>query len=155
MRSSRKENDVDNEELENFEEALRAVNTALQPNVIPSSVDKIIQDPKCLHLTNRSEDFWILARGLKEFLENNQTHSLPLKGSLPDMFADSNRYITLANIYRNQAALDSEKIYKYVQTHLETIGRSAVICFILIFFLSTFHTLRQKSSIHPKILIFD
>ena len=131
--------DVESEELENFEEALRAVNTALQPSVIPGAVESIVQDPKCLHLTNKSEDFWILARGLKDFLESTENPKLPLPGSLPDMFADSARYIKLANIYRNQAAVDSEKIHKYVQTHLESIGRSAVI-YSLLLLSSLYHT---------------
>merc|ERR1711860_489890 len=86
-----------------------------------------------------SEDFWILARGLKDFLESTENPKLPLPGSLPDMFADSARYIKLANIYRNQAAVDSEKIHKYVQTHLESIGRSAVI-YSLLLLSSLYHT---------------
>ena len=121
--------DLENEDLENFEEALRAVNTALQPTRIPGAVESITQDPKCVKLSSKSEDFWILARGLKDFLddtESNPGSQLPLRGSLPDMFADSKRYIELANIYRNKASADSEKIHKFVQTHLESIGRSAV-----------------------------
>ena len=55
--------DVENEDLENFEEAIKAVNTALQPTKIPDSLTKILTDPKCLSLTENSEDFWVIARG--------------------------------------------------------------------------------------------
>ena len=125
----RSREDLETEDLENFEEALRAVNTALQPTRIPSTVEAITQDPKCVNLSSKSEDFWILVRGLKDFLDDttgNPGSLLPLRGSLPDMFADSKRYIDLANLYRNKASADSEKIYNFVQTHLESIGRSAV-----------------------------
>ena len=116
--------DVENEDLENFEEAIKAANTALQPSKVPESTKQILNDPKCLSLNNISEDFWIIARGLKDFID--QHGFLPLKGSLPDMFSDSERYIKLLNIYHSKSSLDAELVYKKVQTHLESIGRSPV-----------------------------
>ena len=116
--------DVENEELENFEEAIRAANTALQPSKVPESTKQILNDPKCLSLNNNSEDFWIIARGLKDFID--QHGFLPLKGSLPDMFSDSERYIKLLNIYHSKSSLDAEQVYRKVQAHLESIGRSPV-----------------------------
>ena len=116
--------DVESEELENFEEAIKAANTALQPSKVPESIKQILNDPKCLSLDNNSEDFWIIARGLKEFIDQHGV--LPLKGSLPDMFSDSERYIKLLNIYHKKSALDAEQVYRKVQTHLEPIGRSPV-----------------------------
>ena len=61
--------DVENEELENFDEAIKAVNTVLQPTKIPESTEKIISDPNCISLRKKSSDFWIMARGLKDFIE--------------------------------------------------------------------------------------
>ena len=57
--------DLENDDLENFEEAIKAVNTALQPAKIPESTKVLLNDAKCLSLDNNSEDFWIMARGLK------------------------------------------------------------------------------------------
>lgn len=57
--------DLENDDLENFEEAIKAVNTALQPAKIPESTKILLNDAKCLSLDNNSEDFWIMARGLK------------------------------------------------------------------------------------------
>ena len=51
---------------------------------------------------------------------------LPVRGTIPDMFSDSERYIKLLNIYRNKAVMDAEQVYRRVQTHLESIGRSPV-----------------------------
>ena len=41
------------EEEENFEEALKAVNTALVPTRVPSGVTAILADPKCSNLVNK------------------------------------------------------------------------------------------------------
>ena len=49
-----------------------------------------------------------------------------MRGTLPDMFSDSDRYIKLLNIYRNKAAQDADQVYRRVQTHLESIGKSPV-----------------------------
>ncbi len=93
----------------------------------------ILSDPKCINLSSTSDDFWILSRALKDFVEANGT--LPLRGSIPDMFSDSKRYIQLQNIYRDKAAADAEEVFKLVQQHLEAVGRQPVgfcakICFL-------------------------
>jgi len=113
--------DVENEELENFDEAIKAVNTVLQPTKIPESTEKIISDPNCISLHKKSSDFWIMARGLKDFIEKK--NALPVRGSIPDMFSDSERYIKLSNIYRNKAIQDAEVVHKFVQDHLLSIGK--------------------------------
>ena len=61
---------------------------------------------------------------MKDFIDQHGV--LPLKGSLPDMFSDSECYIKLLNIYHSKSALDAEQVYRKVQTHLESIGRSPV-----------------------------
>ena len=115
------------EDEENFEEALRAVNTALEHTSIPTNVTAILSDPKCLTLTSTSDDFWVLARALKDFVDGQgDGGSLPLRGSIPDMFSDSKRYIQLQNIYRERANADVEEVFNRVQHHLEAIGRQSV-----------------------------
>ena len=112
------------EEEENFEEAIKATNTALQPTRIPSNINMIFNDPKCLELSSDSDDFWIISRSLKDFVENEGNGLLPVKGSIPDMFSDSKSYIELQSIYKEKANQDFVQIYKKVQTHLESIGRN-------------------------------
>ena len=112
------------EEEENFEEAIKAVNTALLPTRIPSNVNFIFNDSKCLELSSDSDDFWIISRAVKDFVENEGNGLLPVKGSIPDMFSDSKSYIELQSIYKEKANQDFLQVYKKVQTHLESIGRS-------------------------------
>ena len=131
--------DVENEELENFDEAIKAVNTVLQPTKIPESTEKIISDPNCISLHKKSSDFWIMARGLKDFIEKK--NALPVRGSIPDMFSDSERYIKLSNIYRNKAVQDAEVVHKFVQDHLLSIGKPSVS---LEFTVLSHHLDRQK-----------
>lgn len=82
---------------ENVGEAVKAVNTALNQTQIPSSVQKILNDEQCIHLKEKNP-FWIIARGVKEFVEKEGNGALPLRGSLPDMTSDSQRYIALQNV---------------------------------------------------------
>ena len=48
---------------------------------------------------------------------------LPLRGSIPDMTADSERYITLQNVYRDQANRDIAAVTAHVHTLLQTLGQ--------------------------------
>jgi hypothetical protein len=49
--------------------------------------------------------------------------ALPLRGSIPDMTSDSERYIQLQNVYKSQANTDVDVVSNYVQNLLESIGR--------------------------------
>jgi amyloid beta precursor protein binding protein 1 len=91
---------------ENFNEAIQHVNTALLPSRIPDEVQKILDDDSCVNLHSESKPFWIMARAVKEFVEKEGQGLLPLRGSIPDMTADSDRYIQLQSVYRDQANQD-------------------------------------------------
>ena len=59
---------------------------------------------------------------------------LPLRGTIPDMTSDSERYILLQNVYRSQAAEDVVAVTSHVQRLLQEIGRvrqHAVHCVLL------------------------
>lgn len=116
------------EDEENFEEAVKAVNTALEPTSIPSNVRKIFEDEKCKNLSSGSEDFWLIARSVKDFVEDEAASNglLPVRGSIPDMFSDSKRYIEIQNLYKEKAQQDAEEVHKRVQYHLEAVGKPAV-----------------------------
>ncbi|XP_015754428.1 PREDICTED: NEDD8-activating enzyme E1 regulatory subunit-like [Acropora digitifera] len=72
-----------------------------------------------------SSSFWILAKATKEFIENEGQGALPLRGSIPDMTADSKRYIELQNVYQEQARKDVAVITQRVQKILLDLGKSA------------------------------
>ena len=58
--------------------------------------------------------------------ESSSGGALPVKGVIPDMFSDSERYIQLQNVYREQADADAEEVMRGVRRHLEAVGRPAV-----------------------------
>ncbi|VDI44985.1 Hypothetical predicted protein [Mytilus galloprovincialis] len=105
---------------ENFDEAVKSVNTALVPSSMPSVVRKLFEDPCCSNLDAESSSFWILVRAVKEFVDNEGKDLLPLRGTIPDMTADSTRYIQLQHVYHGQAdddvAVVTEKVRKIEQS---------------------------------------
>ncbi|KAK2143283.1 hypothetical protein LSH36_857g00105 [Paralvinella palmiformis] len=119
----RKNEDGVPEDEENFDEAIKNVNTALLATKVPTVVEAIFSDSSTNKLHFESKPFWILAQAVKEFVHNEGKGALPLRGSIPDMTADSERYIQLQNVYRQQAKLDVDAVSNYVQNLLESIGR--------------------------------
>ncbi|XP_071957729.1 NEDD8-activating enzyme E1 regulatory subunit-like [Antedon mediterranea] len=113
------------EDEENFDEAIMAVNTALNPSKIPSEVQGIIDDPACTNLSSESSSFWIMAQALKQFIANEGNGMLPLRGAIPDMTADSKRYIQLQNIYKEQARTDCIAVTSRVQQILTSLGKAS------------------------------
>jgi len=106
---------------ENFEEALANVNNAFATTKIPSAVKEVLDNPMGNHPLKSSKNsrFWILVRALKEFV--NQNNVLPLRGSLPDMFSDSKRYIELQNVYKRKAVADIQKVVEFTRESLEDL----------------------------------
>ncbi|CAB3370705.1 Hypothetical predicted protein [Cloeon dipterum] len=102
-------------EEENFEEAIRAVNAEIQPSIIPSNVTDILNDPCCINLTSKSNPFWITTRALKDFVEGEGGGLLPVRGSLPDMTAETSRYISLLTAYHDQSQRDVESVFRRAQ----------------------------------------
>ncbi|XP_073837597.1 nedd8-activating enzyme E1 regulatory subunit APP-BP1 [Musca autumnalis] len=109
---------------ENFEEAMKAVNTAFGGGHITSSLKAIFEDDACNNLNKQSKPFWIMAKALKDFVEQENNGMLPLPGILPDMTADTESYINLQNIYRQQALQDADSVYRRLQTILKELGLS-------------------------------
>lgn len=64
-----------------------------------------------------------MVRALKEFVENEGNGMLPLRGTIPDMFSDSEKFINLQNIYRQKAQQDLEAIQSRVEQLLLNIEK--------------------------------
>lgn len=75
-------------------------------------------------LTEESKPFWIMVRAVKEFVEHEGQGALPLRGSIPDMFADSVRYIQLQKIYHDQARKDVDAVTTRVYQLLQSLSKS-------------------------------
>ncbi|XP_023618876.1 NEDD8-activating enzyme E1 regulatory subunit isoform X1 [Myotis lucifugus] len=112
------------EDEENFEEAIKNVNTALNTTQIPSSIGDIFNDDRCINITKQTPSFWILARALKEFVAKEGQGNLPVRGTIPDMIADSGKYIKLQNVYREKAKKDAAAVGNHVAKLLQSIGRA-------------------------------
>ncbi|XP_073082976.1 NEDD8-activating enzyme E1 regulatory subunit isoform X2 [Manis javanica] len=112
------------EDEENFEEAIKNVNTALNTTQIPSSIEDIFNDDCCINITKQTPSFWILARALKEFVAKEGQGNLPVRGTIPDMIADSSKYIKLQNVYREKAKKDAAAVGNYVAQLLQSIGQA-------------------------------
>ncbi|XP_071476707.1 NEDD8-activating enzyme E1 regulatory subunit-like [Diadema antillarum] len=120
----RKNEDGIPEAEENFDEAIKAVNATLVATRVPSQVRDIFNDSSCSNLNAESSNFWILAQAVKQFVENEGSGALPLRGSIPDMTADSKRYIQLQNVYLEQARQDVSAVSTRVQQILTSLGKS-------------------------------
>nr|XP_025044197.1 NEDD8-activating enzyme E1 regulatory subunit [Pelodiscus sinensis] len=112
------------EDEENFEEAIKNVNTALNVTKIPSCIEDIFNDDRCINLTQQTPSFWILARAVKEFVAQEGQGNLPVRGTIPDMIADSGKFIKLQNVYRERAKKDAAAVGNHAVNLLQSIGKA-------------------------------
>ncbi|XP_041125206.1 NEDD8-activating enzyme E1 regulatory subunit [Polyodon spathula] len=111
------------EDEENFDEAIKNVNTALNPTKISSGVQELLQDENCKNINAQTSSFWLLVRAVKEFVEKEGQGSLPVRGTIPDMIADSDKFIKLQNIYREKAKEDATAVSNHISALLQSVGR--------------------------------
>lgn len=108
---------------DNFDEAIQNVNSTIIPTQIPPAVQLILEDSSCTSITPESSNFWLLARALREFVENEGGGRLPLRGSIPDMTSSSDMYINLQRVYQAQAREDVEVVASHLSQLLVSIGK--------------------------------
>jgi len=112
------------EDEENFEEAIKNCNSAFTNTRVPSEVDEILKKSTEVVLSDQiprsNLKFWCLVKALKEFVDSKSV--LPVRGTLPDMFSDSKRYIELQNIYRNIAMQDIQLMTELVKKIVSEAG---------------------------------
>jgi NEDD8-activating enzyme E1 regulatory subunit len=107
---------------ENFEEAIKSVNSSFGGGKTTSDIQEIFNDDCCINLNKNSSSFWIMARAVKDFIEKDGEGFLPLPGSLPDMTAETSLYINLQNIYRAKALQDADSVFRRVQELIKELG---------------------------------
>lgn len=107
---------------ENFEEAVKAVNLSISPTFISEDVKAILKEAKALTPCPSTKSFWLMAKALQEFVDSEGQGSLPVSGVIPDMTSDSESFIKLQNIYREQASSDSDWVYRRLQEFCSQLG---------------------------------
>ncbi|XP_055608711.1 nedd8-activating enzyme E1 regulatory subunit [Uranotaenia lowii] len=110
-------------EEENFEEAIKAVNSSFGGGKPSSALRDILQDDSCVNIKKESNAFWIMVRALRDFIDNEGAGMLPVPGVIPDMTADTNSYIALQTVYRTQAAHDAEIVYRRTRQLLKELTK--------------------------------
>ncbi|KAI9199809.1 Nedd8 activating enzyme E1 subunit 1 [Polychytrium aggregatum] len=106
---------------ENFDEATQAVLRACTKTKIPSNILDILNDPEASDICTQSSFFWITARAVRDFVNNEGNGSLPLTGKIPDMKADTESFVALQTLYRNQAQADVAHISQRVEALLQSL----------------------------------
>lgn len=105
---------------------------------IPGAVAGILNDPAAKTVHKDSTTFWILAHALREFVDSpaNPQRFLPLSGVLPDMKADTQRYVGMQNVYRQKAKDDLvlfkqqvHRVLKSASLPLDTIADGEIETF--------------------------
>jgi amyloid beta precursor protein binding protein 1 len=108
----------------NFEEAYNKYFQAIQMPEIPQSVQDVFNDDQIKNLNSSSSDFWFMAAAVKKFVENEGQGTLPLQGRVPDMHADTDRYVKLQSLYRRKARSDITNVGQYLKELLKQHGRN-------------------------------
>ncbi|XP_016841229.1 NEDD8-activating enzyme E1 regulatory subunit [Nasonia vitripennis] len=108
---------------ENFEEAIRAVNTCIRPTTVSGTVSEVLNDNSCINLNSKSSSFWIIAKAIRDFMEHEGGGLLPLTGALPDMVADTEKFISLQQVYHKQAVADVEAVWRRTLMLLRQLGK--------------------------------
>ncbi|PLW06507.1 hypothetical protein PCANC_25256 [Puccinia coronata f. sp. avenae] len=113
--------DKRNADEENFDEAVGMIWKACQPTKVPEHVEALFNDPQCNKAAWWDGRFWLLVKSLREFVKQNPSRQLPLSGVLPDMKSDTQSYIKLQSIYRQQASEDLQKFKEILREVRQTI----------------------------------
>eukprot|EP00656_Telonema_subtile_P005339 TRINITY_DN12427_c0_g1_i2.p1 TRINITY_DN12427_c0_g1~~TRINITY_DN12427_c0_g1_i2.p1 ORF type:complete len:434 (+),score=112.86 TRINITY_DN12427_c0_g1_i2:261-1562(+) len=68
--------------------------------------------------------FWVVAKAISDFMENEPNGLPPLAGRIPDMVSDTESYIKLQALYQSKAEADFNSILKRVREILTDTGCS-------------------------------
>lgn len=56
---------------------------------------QLLNDPACNAIGPQTPNFWVIARAVRDFVANEGAGLLPLPGVVPDMKADTTKYVTM------------------------------------------------------------
>lgn len=95
------------------------------PSPLPSGSEvlAILGDEAAMAVTADTPDFWALAAALRAFVAGEGAGQPPLEGSLPDMHATTQRYLSLQGTYRAKADADTAAVGAHLSSLLKAAGR--------------------------------
>jgi len=99
---------------ENWDEACAAVLKTIASYTIGSGCKDMFAMKPCLSPQSTSSSFWLIANAIKAFYDKHGV--LPLPGTLPDMKATSEGYISLQNVYKSKARADVAEVISTVRS---------------------------------------
>uniref|UniRef100_A0A673YBQ7 NEDD8-activating enzyme E1 regulatory subunit n=1 Tax=Salmo trutta TaxID=8032 RepID=A0A673YBQ7_SALTR len=102
---------------------IRAAGCMRPLEVATLSVDDLFNGEQCNDITSQTPAFWVMTRAVREFVQNDGRGNLPVRGSIPDMIADSEKFINLQNVYREKAMQDASVVSKHVESLLQSVGK--------------------------------
>jgi len=115
-------------EEENLVEALDNAFLAFARKGIPDEVADVFDNKLCESgpvddsMDSFNFRFWVMARGMKGFVNGEGEGKLPLSGVLPDMTATTELYVDMQNIYKEKARADAAIVHARSKKVLENLG---------------------------------
>ncbi|CAD5226736.1 unnamed protein product [Bursaphelenchus xylophilus] len=97
----------------NFQEAVDNIYRSFANSRLPHNIEKLFNDPRsnCHNLNMKNATaFWVYITAIKVFY--NEHGYLPLSGPLPDMTSDTQNYVRLVNIFKDQAETEADWVLK-------------------------------------------
>merc|ERR1719192_1313071 len=108
---------------ENYLDAVQwASQCYLEPR-IDREVKEVLTDAKGEKLDEKSTDFWILVRALRDYMEKEGGGFLPCSTNIPDLTMNSESYVKLKSIYKARAQKDYDLIKGYLEKRLEELKK--------------------------------
>lgn len=110
------------DEGDNFHEALQHAHEAYAFAGVTSEMRAILDDPAAApaNLKADTPHFWFVVAALRDFVAAEG--ALPVAGTLPDMTATTDLYVSLQRVYQAQAAADAAAVSKRVAQLLAAAG---------------------------------
>jgi len=112
-------------DMTNWDQSRDFAPIAYMPPRMPQDLRDVLADPAGKAPTAESDLFWVMVRGLRDFMENEGKGFLPVTTKIPDFEADSKSYITLKNIYKARAEKDKNIVKSYIEKRLQEVGKPA------------------------------
>lgn len=113
-----------NVEKENFQEADREAYRSYQTLHVPGELQDLMAQEIATAPSRSDSDTTLLLRALHAFIQQSPNGSVPLSGQIPDMFSNTDLYISLQEVYQQKAAADKTVFTALLVEQAAAAGRA-------------------------------